>query len=58
MEHQFLTFYTDINRSGKADYKLRILSILAQSPYDSVQMSKLWAILRVLLDFPKPLNSY
>ena len=50
------TFYTDANKSGKAGYKSGKLSKVAQSPYDSIQKSRLYAILMILLDFWEPLN--
>ncbi|KAL6032267.1 hypothetical protein STEG23_036677, partial [Scotinomys teguina] len=50
------TFYTDANKQGKAGYKSEDLSKVVQSPYNSVQKSKLYAILLVLMDFSEPLN--
>ena len=44
------TFYTDVNKSGKAGYKSENLSKVDQTPYDSVQKSELHAILMVLRD--------
>ncbi|ERE72103.1 HERV-K-3q27.3 provirus ancestral Pol protein [Cricetulus griseus] len=51
-----LTFYTDANKSGKADYKAGEVSKVVQSPYTCVQKAKLHAILMVLMDFTELLN--
>ncbi|KAL6031325.1 hypothetical protein STEG23_000678 [Scotinomys teguina] len=50
------TFYTDANKQGKAGYNSEDLSKVVQSPYHSVQISELYAILFVLMDFSEPLN--
>ena len=50
------TFHTDANKSGKADYKSDELSKVEQSPYNSVQKVKLFAILMVIRDFIESLN--
>ena len=45
------TFYTDVNKSGKAGYKSQNLNNLSQSPYNLIQKSELYALLMVLLIF-------
>ena len=45
------TFYTDVNKSGKAGYKSDELSKVEQSPYTSVQKTELYAILMMLRNF-------
>ena len=42
------TFYTDAKKSGKSDCKLGKISKVAQSLYDSVQKSELYAIIMPL----------
>ena len=50
------TFYTDVNKSGKAGYKSEELSKVDQNPYNFVQKAELYAIFMVLRDFKEPLN--
>ena len=46
-------FYTDADKSGKADDKSGKISKVAQSPYGLVKKSGLYVIPTVLLDFPE-----
>ena len=54
--HRAPTFYTDASKSGKAGYKSEGASKVAESPYKSVQKSKLYTIIRVLSDFQESLS--